>query len=288
MPTTIAGDFGTGVFWFAILPHSRGAGRFFSRTAGTIVPDIFRGFHEFKGRVISPSHRGKHPLFVIPAEGKIYQRAFGGQSLKFGKGWWCCVESSHSLEKNMYGIETPEKKDETSLVWWNVWLFYSFWFKDWLANQLITSFPGVGRVNGSRLRSLHFRLHEALYVMATKPANGQKIKIQLLGGFNKGRSGPHKKLILSGFEAITICMENGWILRSNRRPKRFRFKVREPLAASFCSLGKQWTWGQVVVSMFFEISPLLGEMIPIDWNYFPGGLKPPTSKASHVLKTHNP
>jgi len=45
--------------------------------------------------------------------------------------------------------------------------------------------------------------------MATKLANGQKIKIQLLVGFNKGGSGPHKKLILSGFEAITICMENG-------------------------------------------------------------------------------
>ena len=38
---------------------------------------------------------------------------------------------------------------------------------------------------------------------------------------------------------------------------------------------------------FIKKSPLLGEMIPIDYYYFQDGLNARTSKASHVLKTHN-
>lgn len=47
--------------------------------------------------------------FSRTKEGKIYQRAFGGQSLKFGKGGqahrcWCVADrTGHSLLRTLYG-----------------------------------------------------------------------------------------------------------------------------------------------------------------------------------------
>lgn len=72
-------------------------------------------------------HRSKYHQVVVPLfqlenfgmpfsrteEGKIYQRAFGGQSLKYGKGGQahrcCCVadRTGHSLLHTLYGRVGP-------------------------------------------------------------------------------------------------------------------------------------------------------------------------------------
>lgn len=58
--------------------------------------------------------------FSRTEEGKIYQRAFGGQSLQFGKGGQahrcCCVadRTGHSLLHTLYGRVSS---CEVNLVW---------------------------------------------------------------------------------------------------------------------------------------------------------------------------
>jgi len=57
--------------------------------------------------------------FSRTADGKIYQRAFGGGSLNYGKGGQahrcCCVadRTGHSLLHTLYG-----QVSQWTLVWW--------------------------------------------------------------------------------------------------------------------------------------------------------------------------
>lgn len=80
--------------------------------------------------------------FSRTEEGKIYQRAFGGQSLQFGKGGQahrcCCVadRTGHSLLHTLYGrVRSCEVKLD-------LFVFYKFW---WYFNSFfLMVFSGVG------------------------------------------------------------------------------------------------------------------------------------------------
>ena len=143
---------------------------------------------------------------------------------------------------------------------------------DWPSSWSLV-FPWVGRVNGSRLRSLHFRLHEALHgqprhVMATKPANGQKIKIQPLVGFNKGEMVPTRSSFFQVLKQLLFAWKTDESYNL-RRPKWFHFKVMEPLAAGSSGLEARW-WFQC----FLIFHPYLGKgsqltniIFQVGWNH---------------------